>query len=445
MHLWVNQHGREETLPKVSHGKGCEVFDVHGKRYLDGSGGPALFSLGYSNEYVTAAIKEQIDKIQFGYTTVFSSDPIDGLAETIAKRFGADLTYTSFVSGGSEAVETCLKIALQYHVARGEPGRTTFIARRQSWHGYTLGALGVSGHHARRAPYENALRHTGFVSLPNTYRMPAGVEAADLVSYCARELESEILRIGPGKVAGFIFEPVAGAAAGAVCAPDGYARAMREVCDRYGVLMIADEVMCGVGRCGTWRALDHDGVTPDIMAVAKGLGGGYVPLGAAVYTERVYAQILEQFPTVASIHTYSGHTLACAAGLAVMETISQNRLVERCASAGRYLRASLDERLSQHEHVGDIRGRGLLLSVEIVQDKVDKSPFPAERGIAGRVRRNALARGLICYPCAGTVNGLQGDHVLLSPPYIVSEAEMDEIVHLLAESLDAAIEEGLVA
>lgn len=439
MHLWVNQHGLGERLPKVSHGRGCEVFDETGRRHLDGSGGPALFSLGHAHPEVVEAITRQLSRIQFGYTTTFTSDAIDGLAEAIAELSGPALCRTSFVSGGSEAVETCLKVALQYHVARGEPGRTRFISRRQSWHGYTLGALAVSGHLARRRPYETVLPPVSFVSPANAYRPPPGCDPARLTGFLADELEAEILRVGPGRVAAFLFEPVVGATGGAVPAPEGYAKAVRAICDRYGVLMIADEVMCGIGRCGTFRALGHDGVSPDLMPIAKGLGGGYVPLGAAVYTREIHETIAGRLGTVASVHTYSGHTLACAAGLAVLDVIRRERLVEACARQGERLLAGLRRRLGQHAHVGDIRGRGLFAAVEFVADRATKRPFDPGLRLHDRVRRACLARGLICYPSGGTVDGISGDHALLSPPYIATDAEIDEIVELLALGFDDAL------
>lgn len=439
MHLWVNQHKRNETLPKVAHGKGSEIFDTDGKRYIDGSGGPALFSLGYSHPDVTEAISSQLSRVQFGYSATFSSDAIDGLAEAISDAAGPQLRHTSFVSGGSEAVETCLKIALQYHLARGEPGRTHFISRRQSWHGYTLGALSVSGHLGRRKPYENVLNQVSFVSPANAYRPPEGIDPSDLTAFLANELETEIQRIGPGRVAGFIFEPVVGATGGAVAAPEGYARAMRQICDRYDVLMIGDEVMCGIGRCGTWRALAHDGVSPDLMPIAKGLGGGYVPLGAAVYTAQIYETIADRFGTVASVHTYSGHTLACAAGLAVLDVIKRDNLVDACAQRGQQLIDGLRAKLGQHPHIGDIRGRGLFAAVELVRDRQTKAPFDPALQLYERIRRACLARGLICYPSGGTVDGIRGDHVLLSPSYTVSEAEIDEIIALLVSGIDDAL------
>lgn len=436
MHLWVNQHRRDQRLPRVTKGQGCEVFDETGKRYLDGSGGPALFSLGYSHPEVNEAISEQMARIQFGYSTTFTSDAIDALAEMIAEEAGPDLKYTSFVSGGSEAVETALKVALQYHAARGDGGRTHFIARRQSWHGYTMGALSVSGHLARRRPYENVLMPVTFISPANEYRPPAGVEVEDLTDYLASELEEAILDIGPGRVAAFIFEPVVGAAGGAVPPPPGYAQRVREICDRYGVLMIADEVMCGIGRCGSWRALAlEDGCSPDIMTIAKGLGGGFMPIGACVYREEIYDAITNLYGTVASVHTYSGHTLACAAGLAVLKIIRRDKLVEKCRSDGLYLKNALHQRFDQNAHVGNIRGRGLFLALEIVQDRENKRPFSPHRKIADRVRAAALEEGLICYPSSGSVDGINGDHVLLSPPYIVSRAEMDEMVEQLERAL----------
>lgn len=436
MHLWVNQHQPDQRLPRVTHGKGCEIFDDEGKRYLDGSGGPALFSLGYTHPEVNEAITEQLSRIQFGYSTTFTTDAIDGLADLIAEEAGPELKYTSFVSGGSEAIETALKVALQYHAAQGNPGRIHFIARRQSWHGYTLGALSVSGHPARRRPYENVLMPVTFVSPANEYRPPLGATRENLTEFLANELEQTILRIGPGKVAGFLFEPVVGAAGGAVPCPPGYAQKVREICDRYGVLMIADEVMCGIGRCGSWRALAlWDNCAPDIMTIAKGLGGGFMPIGACVYRPNIYDAIVDRYGTVASVHTYSGHTLACAAALAVLKVIRKENLVEKCGSDGAYLMEALNRRFGQTPHAGDIRGSGLFVAVELVQDRETKRPFPASERIADKVRAAALAEGLICYPSSGTVDGISGDHVLLSPPYTVSRGEIDEMVDKLATAM----------
>ena len=351
-----------EGLPRVAWGRGCHVHDAAGRTYIDASGGPAVFCLGHGHPEVNAAIAAQLDRIAHGYRYTFTSDPLEDLTARVAAAAGPGLDSMVFVCGGSEAVESALKIALQYHSARGEPGRRRFIARRRSWHGNTLGALAVSDFTARRAPFEGALVEASFLPSVNAYRPPDGVAPADLAAHAAAQLEAEIQRLGPERVAAFIFEPVVGAAGGVLPAPDGYARRIREICDRYGVLMIADEVMCGAGRCGTWRALEHDGVVPDICAVAKGLGGGYVPLGAALYHRRV-AEVLDAVdggPLTG--HTFTGHTLACAAGVAVQRIIERDHLVERVARDGATFRSALAAELADIEAVGDVRGRGFFVA-----------------------------------------------------------------------------------
>lgn len=438
-HRWLNQHRSGQRLPKAVAGEGVHVIDETGKRYLDGSSGPALFCLGHGHREVIEAIKAQYDRLAFGYSANFTSDPIDALAEALVDQAGGGMSRVSFVSGGSEATETAMKIALQYHVARGHSGRTHFFARRQSWHGYTFGALSLSGHPARRKPYAGALMEVTHLSPANAYRPPAGVAEADLAEHLAREFEREIHRVGAERIAALFFEPVVGAAGGAVPAPEGYAARMREICSRYGILMVADEVMCGVGRCGTWRTLAHDGVAPDIMYTAKGLAGGYAPLGAALMTEDVYRTIADTFGTVASVHTYSGHTAACAAGLAVQRVIQRDGLVDKCRTDGDYLMGALREAFGQNPHVGDIRGRGFFVALEFVRDRETKAPFAPELGLQAKVKEEAFARGLLCYPSPGTVDGYNGDHVILAPPYIISRAEIDEMVGLLKQATAAAL------
>ena len=329
-----------------------------------------------------------------------------------------------------------MRIALQYHVARGEPGRVQFISRRQSWHGYTFGALSVSGHFMRRHHYANALMPATFLSPANVYRPPIGIARDDLARHCADEFERAILTLGPERVAAFIFEPVTGTAGGAVPAPPGYAKAMRAVCERYGVIMISDEVMCGVGRCGTWRALEHDGVASDLMAIAKGLGGGYMPIGAAVYTEAVYQTIVTAHGTVGTAHTYAGHPVACAAALTVQRLIQREGLVEKVRRDGAYLRTCLEKAFAGHDHNGDIRGRGLLLATEFVMDKSTKQPFPRALQLHAKLRERSFENGLICFPSGGTVDGINGDHVLLAPPYTATREELDAMVSILASSVD---------
>lgn len=424
-------------LPKVAWGKGVYVYDTDGKRYIDGSSGPAVYCLGHGNEEVNEAIKAQLDRIAHGYRYTFTSDPLEELTALIAEASG--FPRMVFVSGGSEAVESCLKLALQYHAARGEMPRRRFISRERSWHGNTLGALSVSGFLERRAPFEGALLDVLRLSSVNTYRPPEGVAPEDVAAYCANELETEIQKRGPETIAAFIFEPVVGAAGGCVPAPSGYAKRVREICDRHGVLMIADEVMCGTGRCGTWRALAHDGVIPDIMAVAKGLGGGYVPLGAALYSAKVAGPIMAAHGGALTGHTFTGHTAACAAGVAVQNIIKRDNLLARVKALEPAFKAMLADATRGIAHVGDIRGRGFFIGIELVADPETKEPFPADRQLFLRLRNTAFDQGLICYPSSGNVDGRCGDTVILAPPFIAAEPELEEIAALLGKSLRLAL------
>jgi adenosylmethionine-8-amino-7-oxononanoate aminotransferase len=428
-----------DARPKVAWGKGIYVYDTAGKRYIDASGGPAVYCLGHGNEEVNAAITLQLSRIAHGYRYVFTSDPMEELRGLVADACGSKLEEMVFVSGGSEAVESALKLALQYHSARGEKSRRRFIARRRSWHGNTLGALSVSDFLTRRAPFEGALIEASFVAAVNPYRPPAGVSAADLGDHCVAELEAQILQLGVENVAAFIFEPVVGAAGGVVGPPPGYAAGVRALCDRHGVLMIADEVMCGSGRCGTWRALQHDGVVPDIMAVAKGLGGGYLPLGAAIY-HRAIAEVINTCdggPLTG--HTFTGHTAACAAGVAVQTIVKRERLVERVRVVGLQLLQMLRDALQPIEAVGDVRGRGFFVGIEFVANRETKEPFSASAQVANRIGRTAAADGLLCYPSTGNVDGILGDTVILAPPYNATQEELREIVELFARAVRHAM------
>ena len=429
------------ALPKVAWGKGLYVYDTTGKRYIDASGGPAVYCLGHGNEEVNAAIRDQLERIAHGYRYTFTSDALEQLRELVAAACGPGLEQMVFVSGGSEAVESALKIALQYHWARGEASRCRFIARRRSWHGNTLGALAVSDFRSRRAPFEGALVEASFVSSVNAYRPPAGVVPGELARHCAAELEAEILRLGPTRVAAFIFEPVVGAAGGVVPAPPGYAAAVREVCSRHGVLMIADEVMCGSGRCGSWRALEHDGVVPDVLAVAKGLGGGYLPLGATIYSRAVSEVLVAHDGGPLTGHTFTGHTAACAAGVAVQRIVARDGLVARVRSEGEVFKGLLAEALAGLEAVGDIRGRGFFVGIEFVADRATKRPFDAALEVASRIGRRAAADGLLCYPTPGNVDGASGDSIILAPPYVATRAELAEIATRFAAAARAVFED----
>ncbi len=419
------------ALPKVVRGKGSYLWDASGKQYIDGSGGPAVYCLGHGNEEVNAAIVAQLGEIAHGYRYNFTTDALEELTEIIRANAGGALREMVFVSGGSEAVESCLKIALQYQTALGRKSRRRFISRQRSWHGNTLGALGVSGFAERTLAYEGAFIPSIKVAAVNAYRPPAG----EVAETCAAELEAAIVAAGPETIAAYIFEPVVGAAGGCVPAPPGYARRVREICSRYGVLMIADEVMCGAGRTGPWRALERDGVEPDIMAVAKGLAGGYMPLGVAVCTTPVWEAIRAADGAFGTGHTFTGHTASCAAGVAVQKIIAREGLLARVAGNEAVIKQGLADALAGVEAIGDIRGRGHFIALELVADRTSKVPFAPEKKLFLKIRAQAMENGLICYPVGGNVDGVVGDIVILAPPYNASDAELGEIIDKTARSV----------
>jgi len=423
------------ALPKVVRAKGSYLYDQTGKQYIDGSGGPAVYCLGHANAEVNAAITDQLDRIAHGYRYNFTTDALDALTAILRDRCGGTLTEMVFVTGGSEAVESCLKIALQYQTAIGRKSRRRFISRERSWHGNTLGALGVSGFAERTAAFEGAFVPSIKIAAANAYRPVPGATAETAGAAAAAELEAAILRAGPDTIAAFIFEPVVGAAGGCVPAPDGYARAVRDICTRYGVLLIADEVMCGAGRCGPWRALARDGVEPDIMSVAKGLAAGYQPLGAAICTTAVFEALQAAHGGFQTGHTFTGHTAACAAGVAVQTIVARDGLVDRVIANEPRLKFWLADALADVAAVGDIRGRGHFVALELVADRDTRQPFPAERKLFHMIRMQGLENGLICYPVGGNVDGYSGDIVILAPPYTASDAELQEIVAKTALSV----------
>lgn len=416
-------------LPKVAWAKGSYLTDSDGKQYIDGSGGPAVYCIGHGNEEVNEAIAKQLERIAHGYRYNFTTDALEELTEIITLRCGSDLQNVIFLTGGSEAVESCLKLALQYQFAIGQKSRRKFIARERSWHGNTLGALGVSGFLERRTAFEGAYIDAVRIPPANHYRPEPG--ALD-----AEQLEDAIKREGSENIAAFIFEPVVGAAGGCVPAPDGYAKRVREICSKYGVLMIADEVMCGAGRTGHWRALEKDGAEPDIMAVAKGLAAGYLPLGAAVYSNK----IAEVIGVAQTGHTFTGHTACCAAGVAVQNIVTREKLVERVKNNAANFKSMLSDALSDVEAVGDIRGRGYFIAAELVANRKTKMPFPAEKKLALHIRAQALENGLICYPVSGNVDGINGDIVILAPPYNASDSELAEIIDKTAASIKQVLQ-----
>jgi adenosylmethionine-8-amino-7-oxononanoate aminotransferase len=428
-----------EKLPRIVHGRGSYLFDAAGKRYVDGSGGPAVFCVGHAHPEVNAAVAQQLQEIAYAYRYLFTSSALENLTETVLRLCGGHFQDIVYTGSGSEAVESAMKIALQHFAARGLISKRRFIARRRSWHGNTLGALSISDFAARRRAFEGSLLDVTFVSAANAYRRPDGVCAEDLASHLAAELEQTIVSLGPERVAAFVFEPIVGAAGGVVPAPDGYAQAVQAVCRKYDVLMIADEVMCGSGRSGTWRALEHDEVVPDIMCIAKGLAGGYIPLAATLVTPRVAAPIHSEHGSFMTGHTFTGHTAACAAGLAVQRIVERDRLLDRVRTVGAALQDTIRRSLSRFDEVGDVRGRGFFIGIELVRDRRTQMPFSAQRALSFDIGARAFADGLICYPCSGNVDGTAGDTIIIAPPYNASDSELEEIVTKFARAVGAAL------
>jgi len=439
MHHVFPRHTKSAP-PKAVAGEGCYLIDESGKRYLDASGGAAVSCLGHGDAEVTAAIKAQLDQLAYAHTSFFTSEPAEALADLLIEHAPKGLERVYLVSGGSEAVEAAIKLARQYFVEKGETGRQHLIARRQSYHGNTLGALAAGGNMWRRRQFAPLLLDVSHIAPCYEYRLRETAESAEAYGQrAAQELEDEILRLGPETVMAFIAEPVVGATLGAVPAVAGYFRRIREICDRYGVLLILDEVMCGMGRTGHLFACEADGITPDILCIAKGLGGGYQPIGAMLCSGEIYQTIVDGSGFFQHGHTYVGHPAAAAGGLAVVSAILERGLVARVQKMGAALQAALSAQFGNHPHIGDIRGRGLFLGLELVEDRQTKVPFPPERALAARVKSAAMGAGMICYPMAGTIDGQQGDHILLAPPYILEEAHIAEIVDKLSAALEQAL------
>lgn len=427
-----------ETPPKAIGGEGVYLLAEDGRRVIDASGGAAVSCLGHQHPRVIAAMAKQASTLAYAHTSFFSSEPAEALAETLVGHEPGGLAYAYFVSGGSEAIEASIKLARQYLIERGEPQRQHFIARRQSYHGNTLGALAAGGNAWRRAPYapllSNAFSH---VTPAFTYHEKRDGESdAQFVARLAAELESEFQRLGPDTVAAFLAEPVVGATAGAVTAPDGYFKAVREICDRHGALLILDEVMSGMGRTGTTHAWEQEGVAPDIQAIAKGLGGGYQPIGAMLASGKIIDTIRAGSGAFQHGHTYLAHPIACAAALAVQDVIREDSLLDKVKERGRQLEQRLTERFGNHRYVGDIRGRGLFWAIELVADRATRTSFDPALKLNQKIKAEAFANGLGCYPGGGTVDGVRGDHVLLAPPYIASADEIDLIVDKLGTAID---------
>lgn len=426
--------------PTAVGGEGVWLIDSDGRRYLDGSGGAAVSCLGHGDPQVTEAIKAQLDKLAFAHTGFLTSEPAEALADLLIQHAPGDLERVYFVSGGSEATEAAIKLARQYWVEKGEPQRSRLIARRQSYHGNTIGALSAGGNEWRRQQFGPLLLDVSHIAPCYEYRERGEDESSEEYGIRAAEaLRDEIERLGPETVMAFMAEPVVGATAGALPPAPGYYRRIREICDEYGILLILDEVMCGMGRTGTLFACEQDGIAPDILCIAKGLGAGYQPIGAMLCSGAIYDTIAQGSGFFQHGHTYIGHPVATAAGLAVVSAILDRGLLAKVRSKGEILRQMLEARFGQHPHVGDIRGRGLFLGLELVEDRASKTPFDPSRKVAAKLKKACFQHGLICYPMSGTIDGRHGDHVLLAPPFIISDGEMAQLVDML----DAAMRDVL--
>jgi adenosylmethionine-8-amino-7-oxononanoate aminotransferase len=440
-HSRVLHRSLRKTPPKAIGGEGVWLIAEDGRRILDGSGGAAVSCLGHQHPRVLEAMARQASQLAYAHTGFFSSEPAEALAEHLVGHEPGGLAYVYLVSGGSEAIEAAIKLARQYFIESGQPQRRHFIARRQSYHGNTLGALAAGGNAWRREPYAPLLSSAfSHVTPAFAYREKQDAETdREFVARLAAELEAQFERLGPDTVAAFIAEPVVGATAGCVTAPERYFQAVRAICDRYGALLILDEVMCGMGRTGTTHAWEQEGIAPDIQAIAKGLGGGYQPIGAMLASARIIDTIRQGSGAFQHGHTYLAHPMACATALEVQRIIAEEKLLDRVTELGSYLEQRLTERFGNHRHVGDIRGRGLFRAIELVADRASREPFDPGLKLNERIKATAFEGGLACYPAGGTADGRRGDHVLLAPPYISTPDDIDMIVERLGAAVDGAL------
>ena len=425
--------------PVAVSGDGIFIRDADGKEYIDASGGAAVSCLGHGHPDVIAAMKAQLDKLEYAHSSFFTTEAAEKLADDLIQYAPKGIERVLFVSSGSEAIEASLKLARQYFVERGEPQRKYVVARRQSYHGITLGALAAGGRPAAKEMFAPLLIDVHHVSPVYEYRDKRPDETTEAYGErLANELEKEFERLGPKNVIAFVAETVVGATLGAVPPVPGYFKRVREICDRHGILLILDEVMCGMGRTGTLHACEQEGISPDLMTVAKGIGGGFAPLGAMLVGGKIFDAVAKGSGAFKHGHTYMGHPLACAAGLAVQTVIRRDNLLANVRAQGAFLQRRLKERFGNHSFVGDVRGRGLFCGVELVADRASKEPFDPKLNMNARVKREALARGLMVYPMGGTADGKRGDHILLAPPFIVDAAAADTIVDRLGEAVDSA-------
>ena len=432
-----NVFGRDASLTtrQVASAQGCEVFDVSGKRYLDASGGAAVSAWGHSHPLILEAIRKQLDSVVDTHSMFFTNAPQEELAEHLFELSDGHFARTLFFSSGSEAIEGAIKLARQHHFERGEPERVNIVSRQKSYHGNTMGALSLSD--ASRGPvFSPYMVPAKQIPAYFPYRDQGADETEEEYALrCADALEEAILELGPDTVAAFFVETVVGSSLGVVPTPPVYLKRIREICDRHGVLLVFDEVMCGAGRTGTFFAYEQELVRPDILTMAKGLSGGHIPLSAVCTTDVVYQAIWKGSGKLGVTQTYMGHPLACAAGLGVMEIVRNTDLIGTISAKGKRLIGKLRDRLRDHPHIDYIRGRGLFMGMELVRDKSSKEPYPAQDFMFRKIRQTAFDQGLICWPGSGSAKE-GGDFILLAPPYIITDAEIEELVELLAKTID---------
>ena len=438
-HVFPRRSGSQ--LPTAVAGEGCWLTDANGQCYLDASGGAAVSCLGHSAKPVLDAICQQLQQLAYAHTSFFTTEPAEQLAELLIQHAPGNLDRVYFVSGGSEAIEASLKLCRQYFLEINQPQRSHLIARRQSYHGNTLGVLSVGGNQWRRQPFEPLLSSgVSHISPCYYYRgAESGEPPEEYGLRVANELEAEILRVGPERVAAFLAEPVVGATLGAVAPVPGYFRRIREICEQYGVLLVLDEVMCGMGRTGSLFAYEQEGIAPDVVCIAKGLGAGLQPIGAMLCTDTIYQAIAQGSGFFQHGHTYQGHPTACAAGVAVLQEMLSQNLPVRVKEKGELLYQALQQQLAEHPNVGDVRGRGLFLGIELVQDKQTKEPLNPKFNLPEQIRHTAMQQGLLCYPMGGTIDGRRGHHILLAPPFIINDEELDLIVSRLSSTLNVTL------
>jgi adenosylmethionine-8-amino-7-oxononanoate aminotransferase len=429
--------------PMAARGEGLYLFDTDGRRYIDASGGPVLVNIGHGVDEVVEAIAEQARQVAYVHATMFTSQVVEDYSNALAEVTPLPDPRFFYLCSGSEATETAIKFARQVQVDRGEAERHVIISRWRSYHGTTLGALAVSGRPALRSLYQPMMHDVPHIAPPYCYRCPFGLAYPSCEIACATNLEDQIKILGANTVAGFIAEPISGASLAAAVPPPEYWPLIREICDHYGLLLIDDEVLTGFGRAGRWFAIETWEVTPDVITMAKGAAGGYWPLSVTA-VKREHANVIHE-GRGDFVHggTFSHHAVGAAAGLATLRYIQQHGLVDASACKGGRLRAKLQAALGHHPHVGDIRGQGLMLGLEFVADRTTKEPFPTTARLARRLGDAAFERGLILYPGQGTVDGVRGDHIMIAPPFIITDEQMDEIIAILVEALDAVLPPGV--